>query len=132
MAEDKNTPQTIPEDRSLPDQFRREMDSMMSRYFGSAWPFFPMETAAQRTGFTSLDMTGAISPAIEINVEELNVGDVVHIDDVELPEGAEVPHEVNFTVLTVVGRKAEEEVEEGAEEEGAEAVEGAAESSEEE
>ena len=70
MAEDKNTPQTIPEARSLTDQFRREMDSMMSRFFGGASPFFPMETAAQRTGFPSLDMTGAISPAIDINETE--------------------------------------------------------------
>ena len=64
-----------------------------------------------------------IPPAIEINVEELVIGDVVHIEDVTLPEGAEAPHDVDFTVLTVVGRKAEEEeLEEGAEEveEGAE------------
>ena len=42
----------------------------MSRFFGGASPFFPMETAAQRTGFPSLDMTGAVSPAIDINETE--------------------------------------------------------------
>jgi len=49
-----------------------------------------------------------IPPAIEINVEDLEVGDVVHIDEVTLPEGVESQHDINFTVLTVVGRMAEE------------------------
>ena len=57
-----------------------------------------------------------IPAAIEIDVTALQVGDVVHIEDVTLPGGVEVPHEVNFTVLTVTGRKAEESEEEGAEE----------------
>lgn len=63
---------------------------------------------------------------IEIDVTELEVGQSIHIDEVELPKGIEVPHDVNFTVAVVVGRRAEEEeavVEEG-EEETAEAVEG--------
>lgn len=67
-----------------------------------------------------------IPPSIEINVEALDVGDVVHIDEVELPAGVESKHDVNFTVLTVVGRMAEE-VEEVEEEE---AVEGVAEEGE--
>ena len=49
-----------------------------------------------------------IPPSIEINVEELEVGDAVHIDEVSFPEGAESRHDVNFTVLTVVSRMAEE------------------------
>ena len=49
-----------------------------------------------------------IPPSIEINVEGLEVGDVVHIDEVELPAGVESKHDVNFTVLTIVGRMAEE------------------------
>lgn len=57
-----------------------------------------------------------IPPSIEIDVAGLDVGDVIHIDDVELPKGVESHHDVNFTVLTVVGRMAEE-VEEVAEEE---------------
>jgi large subunit ribosomal protein L25 len=67
-----------------------------------------------------------IPPSIEINVEELEVGDVVHIDEVSLPKDVESRHDVNFTVLTVVGRMAEE-VEEVEEEE---AVEGVAEEGE--
>ena len=56
-----------------------------------------------------------IPPAIEIDVSSLQIGDVVHIEDIALPESTEAPHEVNFTVLTVVGLKAEveEELEEG-------------------
>jgi large subunit ribosomal protein L25 len=65
-----------------------------------------------------------IPPVFEIDVTNLEIGDVIHIEDIALPEGAEVPHDVDFTVLTVVGRKAEEEEEvEGAEEEGIEAAE---------
>ena len=71
-----------------------------------------------------------IPSSIEIDVTELEVGDSVHIDEVTLPEDVESQHDVNFTVLTVVGRMAEEveEVEEdefGVEgEEGEEAAEG--------
>jgi len=57
-----------------------------------------------------------IPTAIEIDVEALEVGDVVHIDEITLPEGVESRHDVNFTVLTIVGRMAEE-VEEVEEEE---------------
>jgi len=44
---------------------------------------------------------------IEVNVEALNIGDVVHVEDVAAPKGCELPHEVNFTVITVVGHKPE-------------------------
>lgn len=53
-------------------------------------------------------LPGSIPTSIDIDVTELAVGDVVHIEDVKLPAGTEVPHEVNFTVITVVGHKAEE------------------------
>ena len=61
-----------------------------------------------------------IPTSIDIDVENLEIGDVVHIDEVSLPEGVESHHDVNFTVMTVVGRMAEE-VEE-VEEEGVEAA----------
>lgn len=62
-----------------------------------------------------------IPTSLEIDVTALNIGEVVHIDEVSLPEGVESQHDVNFTVLTVVGRMAEEvevgeEGEEGEEE----------------
>ncbi len=62
---------------------------------------------------------------IEIDVTALGIGDSIHIDEVALPKGVEVPHDVNFTVAVVVGRRAEEEaVTEEGEEEAAEVVEG--------
>jgi len=53
----------------------------------------------------------AIPSAIEIDVETLGIGDVLHINDVVLPAGVEAPHDVNFTVITVTGHKAEEAAE---------------------
>lgn len=67
MSDDKKTPQLIPGTNPLTDHFQREMESMMSRFFGGASPFLPLQTAAQRTGFPSLDMMGAVSPAIDIH-----------------------------------------------------------------
>jgi len=61
----------------------------------------------------------AIPNAIEIDVTALKIGGVIHIDDLKLPAGIEVPHDVNFTVITVTGHK--EEVEETAAAEGEEA-----------
>lgn len=60
-----------------------------------------------------------IPPSIEIDVTALEMGDVVHINDITLPAGVEAPHDVNFTVLTVVSPKVAE-TEEG--EEGEEVV----------
>lgn len=51
----------------------------------------------------------AIPGAIEVDVTSLGIGDVLHIADIELPDGIEAPHDVNFTVITVTGHKAEEE-----------------------
>ncbi len=67
MLEDKKSPQIAPWTNPLTDNFRREMETMMSRFFGGTSPLLPMDSAAQRTGFPSLDMTGAVSPAIDIN-----------------------------------------------------------------
>lgn len=49
-----------------------------------------------------------IPTSVDIDVTDLGIGDVVHIGDVKLPAGIEVPHDVNFTVITVTGHKAEE------------------------
>ncbi|MBO9449608.1 Hsp20/alpha crystallin family protein [Tropicibacter sp. R16_0] len=102
MPEDKQTPQLILGAHPLADNFRREMDSMMSRFFGGASPFMPLETAAQRTGFPSLDMTGAISPAIDINETE----DAIELS-AELPGLSEddVELELRDGRLTIRGQK---------------------------
>lgn len=55
-------------------------------------------------------LPAAIPKAVDVDVTALKIGDVVHVADLQLPKGVEVPHEVNFTIITVTGRKAEEEV----------------------
>ena len=54
-----------------------------------------------------------VPQAIEIDVTALEIGDVVHIEEITAPGGTELPHDVNFTVITVVGHKDEEEGVEG-------------------
>ncbi len=62
-------------------------------------------------------LPNAIPGAIEVDVTALEIGDVLHINDLALPAGVEVPHEANFTVITCVGHKAEESEETAAEKE---------------
>ncbi|MBF0308931.1 MAG: 50S ribosomal protein L25/general stress protein Ctc [Magnetococcales bacterium] len=57
-------------------------------------------------------LAGQIPDQIEISVKDLDIGDSIHIQDVKLPEGAEVPSEDNFTIVAVVGVKSEESGEE--------------------
>ncbi len=68
----------------------------------------------------SLEVTcraDSIPDTIEVDCSGLNIGDSVHIEDIPLPEGTEVVHDVNFTVLSFVApTKAVEAAEEGAEE----------------
>jgi large subunit ribosomal protein L25 len=71
-------------------------------------------------------LPGDIPEAIEIDISELGIGDSIHLEDLPLGENVEVVTDVNFTVVTVLSPKVEEEVveeeEEGleGEEEGAE------------
>ena len=57
-----------------------------------------------------------IPDCIEIDVTDLDIGNSVHIEDISLDGNIEIPAEVNFTVITVIGAKADEEIEEEAEE----------------
>lgn len=57
----------------------------------------------------------AVPQVIEIDVTALHIGDVVHVNDIVAPAGVEIPHDVNFTVITVTGHKAEAEETEGEE-----------------
>jgi large subunit ribosomal protein L25 len=52
----------------------------------------------------------SIPTHIEVNVSEMDIGDSTHINDIKLPSGVEPVIKRNFTVATVAGRKAEEEV----------------------
>lgn len=102
MLEDRNTPQTISGTHPATDHFRREMESLISRFFGGASPFPTFETAAQRTGFPSLDMTGAISPAIDVQETDMAITLTAELpglgeDDVEI--------EIRDNRLTLRGQK---------------------------
>jgi large subunit ribosomal protein L25 len=72
-----------------------------------------------------------IPESFEIDITDLEIGDSVHVDELTTPETVEIPYDVNFTLLTVVSPKIEEEPEEEEEAEVEEGEEGAAEESEE-
>jgi len=39
---------------------------------------------------------------IQIDVTALDIGDAVHVEDIDLGESVQIPHDVNFTVITVI------------------------------
>jgi large subunit ribosomal protein L25 len=58
-----------------------------------------------------------IPETIEIDITDLDIGDSVHVEEIPLEGGIEIPAEVNFTVLTILSPKVEAiEVEEEEEE----------------
>jgi large subunit ribosomal protein L25 len=52
----------------------------------------------------------AIPESIEIDITELDIGASIHIQEVALPGDVELPEDVDFTVLTILAPKVEEEV----------------------
>ena len=79
-----------------------------------------------RREFEVFCLPGDIPDSIEIDISELAIGDSIHIEDVPLGDNIEIAADVNFTVVTVLSPKVEEEPEEEEEEleEGEEAAEG--------
>lgn len=66
----------------------------------------------------------AIPEAIEVDISELEIGGSIHINEVTLPGDVELPEDTDFTVITILAPKLEEEVVEEEElEEGEEAAE---------
>jgi large subunit ribosomal protein L25 len=59
-----------------------------------------------------LCLPGNIPESIEIDIAELDIGDSVHVEEIETETDIEIPADVNFTVLTVISPKKEEEPEE--------------------
>jgi len=57
-------------------------------------------------------LPSAVPQSIEIDVTALEIGDVIHVEEVQAPPGVEIPHDVNFTVVTVIGHKADDEMDE--------------------
>ena len=47
--------------------------------------------------------------SIVIDISDLDIGDSVHVESIDLGADVEIPHEVNFTVLTVVPPTASEQ-----------------------
>jgi len=68
-------------------------------------------------------LPNAIPEEILIDITDLDIGNSVHVEDLSLAGDVEIPHDVNFTVLTCLSPKMAEE-EEGEEEEGEELAEG--------
>ncbi len=72
-----------------------------------------------------------IPESVILDVTDLDIGDSIHVNDISLPEEVEVIADVNFTLITVLISKEEEEEVEGEEvEEGEEGAEDDAESEE--
>ena len=66
----------------------------------------------------------AIPESIEVDITDLTIGDSIHMREIALPGDVELPEDVDFTVITVLAPKVEEEpVEEEELEEGEEAAE---------
>jgi large subunit ribosomal protein L25 len=64
-----------------------------------------------------------IPETIEVDITGLDIGDSVHVQDI-IPEGnIEIPSDVNFTVITVISPKVEEELSAEEMEEGEEGLE---------
>ncbi len=49
----------------------------------------------------------AIPKSIEIDVSALKVGESLHINEIKFPAGIEVPHDVDFAIVSVVAPKEE-------------------------
>lgn len=61
-----------------------------------------------------------IPESIEVDITDLDIGDSVHVDEIPLEGDIEIPFDVNFTVVTMLSPKFEEELEEAEEVEEAE------------
>ena len=62
-------------------------------------------------------LPNAIPAEITIDITDLDVGNSVHVEDIALEGDVEIPHDVNFTILTVLAPKKAEEEEGGEEDE---------------
>lgn len=53
---------------------------------------------------------------IQVDITDLDIGDAIHVEDIDLGENIHIPHEKNFTVITIVAPSVDEK-EAGEEEE---------------
>jgi large subunit ribosomal protein L25 len=69
-----------------------------------------------RRELEALCIPSDIPDVIEIDITELDMGESVHVEDITMEGDVELVHDVNFTVLTILaGREEEETVAEGEE-----------------
>lgn len=54
--------------------------------------------------------------SVQIDITDLDIGDAVHVEDIDLGEAVKIPHEVNFTVITIVAPSVDETTDEEDEE----------------
>jgi large subunit ribosomal protein L25 len=62
-----------------------------------------------------LCLPGEIPDTIELDVTGLGIGDSIHVKDIHLEGNLEIPAEVDFTVITCLGKRVEAEGGEGGE-----------------
>jgi large subunit ribosomal protein L25 len=56
-----------------------------------------------------LSLPDQIPENITIDITDLDIGDSFHVEDLQLEDDIEIPADVNFTILTILSPKAEEE-----------------------
>ncbi|MFH2057289.1 MAG: 50S ribosomal protein L25 [Pseudomonadota bacterium] len=59
---------------------------------------------------------GDTPDSIQIDITDLDIGDAVHVEDIDLGEAVKIPHEVNFTVITIVAPSVDKSIEDEDEE----------------
>ena len=53
-----------------------------------------------------------IPRSIDVDVTAMNIGDALHVEDLDLPEGCRVDTDINYTIATIVAPRGLEEAEE--------------------
>jgi len=53
-------------------------------------------------------LPGNIPDSIEVDITPLDVGQSLHLNELKLPEGVEVPHDVDFAIVSIVTPREEE------------------------
>jgi len=57
-------------------------------------------------------MPADIPRSIDVDVTEMMIGDALHVEDLELPEGCRIDTDINYTLATIAAPRGIEEIEE--------------------
>lgn len=90
------------------DLFQVDMDEKVS-------VFIPVDTTGTSAGVKEGGLLQIIRRELQIqckpadtpdsivlDISGLNIGDSIHVEDIDLGEAIDIPHDVNFTVITIV------------------------------